>query len=47
MVNLESVCKDETIWKDPEQFRPERHLNEEGKLIKNEALIPFGIGIAI
>lgn len=44
MVNLQSVFKDATIWGDPENFRPERHLNEEGKVIKNDAFIPFGLG---
>lgn len=44
IVNLDSISKDGTIWKDPDHFSPERHLNSDGKVVKNEALIPFGIG---
>ncbi|XP_059152551.1 cytochrome P450 2C15-like [Physella acuta] len=42
--NLDSVLKDEKIWGDPENFRPERFLDEQGNLIKREELIPFSIG---
>ncbi|XP_046654690.1 methyl farnesoate epoxidase-like [Daphnia pulicaria] len=28
----------------PENFRPERHLDADGKLVKSEAFTPFGIG---
>jgi cytochrome P450 len=43
-VNLDSMLQDPKIWRDPENFRPERHLDQKGKLIKNEAFAPFGIG---
>ncbi|XP_046454333.1 methyl farnesoate epoxidase-like isoform X1 [Daphnia pulex] len=43
-INLDSASNDATAWKDPENFRPERHLDENGKVIKNENLIPFGLG---
>lgn len=34
-------------WKDPEVFRPERHLNEDGtKVIKSDHFYPFGLGIS-
>lgn len=37
--------KDPNYWDEPEQFRPERFLNESGKLsIPKEAYLPFGIG---
>jgi cytochrome P450 len=32
------------IWGDPEVFRPERFISNEGKLLKSDALIPFGSG---
>ena len=32
------------MWKDPHEFNPDRHLNEEGKIVKNEAFVPFGLG---
>ncbi|XP_059152547.1 cytochrome P450 2U1-like [Physella acuta] len=44
MVNLDSALSDEKIWGDPENFRPERFLDEQGNLIKKEELIPFSIG---
>lgn len=45
MLNLDAVLNDPTHWKDPDVFRPERHLNEDGtKVIKNEHFYPFGTG---
>lgn len=38
------LCHDPKHWEDPEMFRPERHLNEEGKLVKSEEIMPFSIG---
>ncbi|KAG0727780.1 Cytochrome P450 2L1 [Chionoecetes opilio] len=36
---------DPNYWNEPEEFRPERFLNESGKLIiPKEAFIPFGTG---
>ena len=31
-------------WTDGDEFRPERFLDEEGKVIRDEHLIPFSIG---
>uniref|UniRef100_A0AAT9UTR8 Cytochrome P450 15A1 n=1 Tax=Maconellicoccus hirsutus TaxID=177089 RepID=A0AAT9UTR8_MACHI len=42
--SLWSVHMDEDYWKDPYAFRPERFLNQEGKLIQDPHLIPFGLG---
>ncbi len=43
--NLYAVHHDPDIWVDPENFRPERFLNEnETKFVPNEALIPFSDG---
>ena len=44
-IHLGSANKDYTAWKDPENFRPERHLDQDGKLIRNYAFLPFGLGI--
>nr|QST15064.1 CYP370A2 protein [Diaphanosoma celebensis] len=44
LVNLHSVHNDDTVWKDPHLFRPERHLNSEGQIVKSEHFYPFGIG---
>ncbi|KAI9553139.1 hypothetical protein GHT06_021032 [Daphnia sinensis] len=45
MLNLDAVFKDPKYWDNPEIFRPERHLNEDGtKVIKNDHFYPFGLG---
>jgi methyl farnesoate epoxidase/farnesoate epoxidase len=41
------MLQDTEMWNDPENFRPERHLDADGKLFRNEAFIPFGIGIIL
>lgn len=42
--NLYAVHYDKTLWKDPENFRPERFLNEEGMFVKNDNCMPFSVG---
>lgn len=43
--NLYAVHHDPEIWGDPEIFRPERFLNEDGtKCVQKDALIPFAEG---
>jgi len=42
-----SVLADKEIWGDPEVFRPERFLDEQGRIVRHEAYIPFMIGKAI
>nr|AJF94637.1 cytochrome P450 epoxidase-like protein [Portunus trituberculatus] len=44
IVNLYSVMMDLEYWSDPHTFRPERFLNPDGTLRKDERLIPFGKG---
>ncbi|XP_032796985.2 methyl farnesoate epoxidase [Daphnia magna] len=45
LLNLDAVLQDSKYWKDPEVFRPERHLNENGtKVIKSDHFYPFGLG---
>ncbi|PNF29827.1 hypothetical protein B7P43_G09526 [Cryptotermes secundus] len=44
LMSLWSVHYDRQHWKDPEQFRPERHLNDKGELVVDEWLLPFGLG---
>jgi cytochrome P450 len=43
-VNIWSVLHDREHWSDPEVFRPERFLDTDGKFVKDEWLIPFGVG---
>lgn len=44
MANIYSVHYDENVWPDPNHFRPERHLDSEGKLIQSDNYLPFGLG---
>ena len=39
-----NVLHDPKTWPEPEEFRPDRFLDEQGQLLKHEKLIPFGIG---
>lgn len=47
--NLYAMYNDKTFWKDPENFRPERFLNENGDInnLLSERILNtvFGIGI--
>lgn len=46
MVNLDTVLNDKDYWKDPENFRPERHLNEDGtRVVRSDHFYPFGAGL--
>ena len=31
-------------WQDPEQFNPSRFLDQDGKVLKPDAFVPFGVG---
>lgn len=42
--NLYSVHRDPSVWDDPNTFNPARFLDEEGRLLRKEFFIPFGIG---
>ncbi|XP_040823111.1 cytochrome P450 2U1 isoform X1 [Ochotona curzoniae] len=42
--NLWSVHRDPAIWEKPDDFYPDRFLDDQGQLIKKETFIPFGIG---
>ena len=41
---LYSVSYDPKYWSSPETFNPERYINKAGKIVKNDALIPFSVG---
>ncbi len=42
--DMDAVLHDPKYWKDPEEFRPERFLNEEGKHKSDPRMGIFGIG---
>ncbi|KAL2098202.1 hypothetical protein ACEWY4_007409 [Coilia grayii] len=42
--NLWSVHRDPSVWDTPDDFNPSRFLDEQGKLMRKEYFIPFGIG---
>ncbi len=42
--NLWAVHHDQNIWEDPEDFKPERFLTQDGKVKQPTEFIPFGIG---
>nr|CAD7202211.1 unnamed protein product [Timema douglasi] len=42
--NLWSIHNDPELWGDPENFRPERFLDEEGRLLRKDVTMPFGGG---
>lgn len=41
---INSVHMDPTLWEKPEEFRPARFIDAEGKVRKPEYFIPFGVG---
>ncbi|KAM4662626.1 cytochrome P450 2F3-like [Discoglossus pictus] len=41
---LHSALNDSKYWDKPEEFNPNRFLDENGKLLKNDAHLPFGAG---
>ena len=42
--NLWAVHHNPNIWEDPEDFKPERFLTQDGKVSRPKELIPFSIG---
>ena len=44
MSNLYAVHNDERIWDQPDVFKPSRFLDDDGRVLRREELIPFGIG---
>ncbi|XP_067651954.1 cytochrome P450 2U1-like [Haliotis asinina] len=44
MPMIVSVLQDPDVWGDPENFRPDRFLDDSGKVVKKDEFIPFSIG---
>ncbi|KAG8235786.1 hypothetical protein J437_LFUL016118 [Ladona fulva] len=45
ILNIYGLHHDTKVWIDPKSFRPERFLNDEGKIAGHHGLIPFGVGL--
>ena len=43
--NLYACHHDHDVWGDPDNFRPERWIDEHGALRKHQAFIPFSLGM--
>ncbi|XP_046567705.1 cytochrome P450 2D26-like [Haliotis rubra] len=41
---LDSVLRDPDVWGDPDNFRPDRFLDDSGKIVKKDEFIPFSLG---
>ena len=39
-----SILSDQQMWDDPEVFRPERFLDDDGKIVRPDEFIPFSLG---
>ncbi|KAK5638646.1 hypothetical protein RI129_012941 [Pyrocoelia pectoralis] len=44
LISLWSANRDERVWKDPNVFKPERFLDDEGSLLKKDNIVSFGGG---
>ncbi|KAL8575589.1 hypothetical protein ACOMHN_059653 [Nucella lapillus] len=44
LINIHSVHHEAKDWGDPEVFRPERFIGEDGRVKKNDHLIPYSLG---
>ena len=42
---LHAAHRDPKVWPEPNRFKPERFLDKDGTLCKNEHLIPFSMGM--
>ncbi|RUS83909.1 hypothetical protein EGW08_008323 [Elysia chlorotica] len=42
--SLDSVLWDEKLWGDPQNFRPQRFLDETGAVVQPEYFVPFSMG---
>jgi cytochrome P450 len=45
--NYYSANMDESVWPNPEHFKPERFLSSSGEVINAEKLMSFGTGTYI
>ncbi len=46
IANYWGANMDESVWSDPQEFKPERFLNDKGEFINAEKILSFAIGKA-
>ncbi|XP_011699204.1 PREDICTED: probable cytochrome P450 305a1 [Wasmannia auropunctata] len=44
LFNFHSVHNDEVYWEKPNEFRPQRFLDEQGRFCRSNCSLPFGLG---
>lgn len=44
VTNLAAMHHDPDLWGDPENFRPDRFLTDDGKKLTKDYSLPFGFG---
>lgn len=44
ILNMHSIHMNPNAWTDPDEFRPERFLDDNNKVIKRDMVFPFGMG---
>lgn len=47
VTNLAAMHSDKDFWGDPELFRPERFLSDDGKNLGKDWSLPFGFGMIL
>lgn len=45
IANFNGVLMNKDFWGDPEVFRPERFIDNEGKIVVPDYYLPFGFGM--
>lgn len=44
LCDMRLYCEDKELWGDPEKFRPDRFIGENGELVNASSIIAFSFG---